>query len=63
MMSHVRSITTSVGEADGYLSEAAVGVFICRAAVRAVAAARLLLFVQQRCGIRQGVLQRLMPGQ
>lgn len=46
VMSHVRSITTtSVGEAEGYLSEAAVGVLICWAAIRAVAAARLLLFV------------------
>lgn len=47
-----------VGEADGrYLSEAAVGVLIGRAAVGAVAAARLLLLVEQRRGVGQSVLQ------
>lgn len=53
-----------MGEADGcYLSQAAVGVFVRRAAVRAVAAARLLLFIQQRRGVGQGILQRLTSRQ
>lgn len=42
-----------------YLSEAAVGVFIGWAAVGAVAAAGLLLLVQERRGVRQGILQGL----
>lgn len=48
-----------MGEIDSrYLSEAAVGVLIGRAAVGAVAAAGLLLLVEQRRGVGQGVLQR-----
>lgn len=48
-MSHVRSrlcrAVSAAAAADGYLSEAAVGVFICWASVRTVTAARLLLLV------------------
>lgn len=48
-----------MGEAKNYLSQAAVGVVVGRAAVRAVAAPRLLFFVQERRGVRQGILQSL----